>query len=48
MPKQAILAGIPVIPGTDCPVASLEEVAEFAYTYIMTKAAVAVVAVGCV
>lgn len=40
--EQAIAAGIPVIPGTDRPVKSLEEVEQFADTYgypIMIKAA---------
>ncbi|MED3662099.1 pyruvate carboxylase [Ureibacillus terrenus] len=40
--EQAIAAGIPVIPGTDGPVKSLEEVEQFADTYgypIMIKAA---------
>ncbi len=40
--EQAIAAGIPVIPGTDRPVKSLEEVDQFADTYgypIMIKAA---------
>ncbi|MBS7344706.1 MAG: pyruvate carboxylase [Caryophanon sp.] len=39
---QAIAANIPVIPGTDGPVASVEDVAQFAHTYgypIMIKAA---------
>ncbi|MER1956699.1 MAG: pyruvate carboxylase [Solibacillus sp.] len=40
--EQAVLAGIPVIPGTDGPIASLEEAIDFANTYgypIMIKAA---------
>lgn len=40
--EQAIQAGIPVIPGTDGPVQSLEEVAQFGATYqypLMIKAA---------